>query len=123
MAAGDSVLARGVTAVINGSPVINTTSVSLDSVSWYFRYAGCYDRPGRFGTSRCTRCTAGFSLGAQVTDTMTVSGEYLLTLNDGSGDLTAVIDPELTAPIANYVPGVEMDLVGLLVPRGSGAWR
>ncbi len=67
-------------------------------------------------------------LDAVVSDTATVLGSLTMTVNDGSGPLRVVLDrvadiafraPFTVGPLA---AGSRYDLVGVLVPNGSGGW-
>ncbi len=61
---------------------------------------------------------------ATIVSTVTVAGDIILTVNDGSGNLEVVLDKDVrltdTAP---FISGAVIDAVGLLVPDGFGAWR
>ena len=64
-----------------------------------------------------------------VTDTATVAGDLQLTVNDGSGAATVILDRSADAgfrlplPVGLYIPGKRFDLGGVLVPTGTGTWR
>ena len=68
-------------------------------------------------------------LNAGVTDTATVSGHLTMTVNDGSGAVRVFLDraadPTFRAPLppALFVAPNRFDIVGVLVPTGTGAWR
>jgi hypothetical protein len=67
-------------------------------------------------------------LDADITDSVTVGGNLTLTVNDGSGALTVLLDRAadiaFRAPLpANlYDVGNTFDLVGVLVPAGNGSF-
>ena len=64
-----------------------------------------------------------------VTDTATVNGDFQMTVTDGSGPVTVVLDRNADTgfraplPTGVYVPGNRFDALGVLVPTGAGAWR
>jgi hypothetical protein len=66
---------------------------------------------------------------ALVTDTATVSGNFQMTVTDGSGALVVILDRAADAtfraplPLNLYVPTNRFDVVGILVPTGAGTWR
>lgn len=66
---------------------------------------------------------------AQIIDTATVSGNLQLTLNDGSGAVTMVLDRAADVgfrppfAVGLFAPTNRLDVVGVLVPTGAGAWR
>lgn len=68
-------------------------------------------------------------LDAAVTDTATVGGHLTMTMNDGSGAVTVVLDraadPAFRPPLPAglFVAPNRFDLVGILVPTGTGTWR
>jgi hypothetical protein len=58
--------------------------------------------------------------------TTAASGDYVVTVNDGSGPLAVVFDRDLTFLMlrTRFVPGAVIDATGLLVPGGPGApWQ
>src|SRR6185503_17827924 len=64
-------------------------------------------------------------LNVLITDTSTVQGNRRLIVNDSSGPLVVRLDSIVgfrgTALLPDTV-GARLDVVGLLVPTGSGAW-
>jgi hypothetical protein len=58
-----------------------------------------------------------------VLDSATVSGDYTLTVDDGSGPLTVVFDQDASLTRTPYVPNVTIDVSGVLVPFEGGPWR
>lgn len=66
---------------------------------------------------------------AGIVDTATVGGNLTMRVNDGSGLLTVVLDRASDAafrppfPAGLYVSPNRFDLIGVLVPTGTGAWR
>ena len=56
------------------------------------------------------------------TDTTTVGGDYVATVDDGSGAVLVVFDQDAGLTQSVYVPGVVIDATGVLVPDGLGRW-
>lgn len=130
VAAGDSVVLRGrvgirdgrvvlddVTALVVG-PTLLPPAPTLSSAA-----------AGTAGTAAVNDAALVRVLNALVSDTATVLGNRVLTVSDGSGPLSVVLDRAADAafrpplPPGLYVPGVRFDLVGVLVPTGTGSWR
>jgi hypothetical protein len=62
--------------------------------------------------------------GAVIVDTVTVAGERILGVNDGSGRLEVVLDASVTFNPGPYVTGGTISAAGVLVPAPSGnGWR
>lgn len=61
---------------------------------------------------------------ATITDAVTVGQFRILTVNDGSGPIEVVLAPTINFnPLGTYVPGVVLDVTGLLTPAsGGGGW-
>lgn len=65
---------------------------------------------------------------AQVTDTATVGGNLTMTINDGSGPVTVVLDRAADIgfrapfPVGEYRAPNRYDVTGVLVPTGLGTW-
>jgi len=55
-------------------------------------------------------------------DTTTVNGDYQLTVDDGSGPVLVVLDEDAGLSRTGYVPGVVIDVTGVMVPDGLGGW-
>jgi hypothetical protein len=79
-------------------------------------------------------------LNATVSDTNNPSkgpfNAHIMTVNDGSGAVDVLLDPavgpefrsSVTTPTGNalpgpYIPGNKFDIIGVLVPTGTGTWR
>ena len=127
-AAGDSVRMRGRVAVRNGQRV-------LDDVTVYVLGSTFIPTAPVLSSLVASDADAGSRdgalvrvLDAVVSDTATVLGNLTLTVSDGSGDLTVVLDR--VADIAFRAPfavgplgaGARYDLTGVLVPTGTGTW-
>jgi DNA/RNA endonuclease YhcR with UshA esterase domain len=125
---GDSVLFLGRRSVSDGQPVFLITSTgsvviqnsgptpAADSVS----SAVAATADGGQRDARLVKVAA-----AAVSDTVTVSGHKLLTVDDGSGPLTVVLSQSINFGNRNlYQPGITVDVSGLLVPDpvSPGVW-
>jgi len=67
--------------------------------------------------------------GAVISDTARTATSFVLTVSDGSGPLVVQLDQTAdpafqTASLpGNFVPGNKFDVLGVLVPTGTGTWR
>jgi hypothetical protein len=130
--AGDSVRMRGRVGTRAGRRV-------LDDVTVYVIGATFIPTAPTVTTQRASTAQSGALNGALdgalvrlldavVSDTATVLGSLTMTVNDGSGPLTVVLDrvadvafrpPFAVGPLAATS---RYDLRGVLVPSGTGAW-
>ena len=120
---GDSVRLIGTIANRDGEPVIDLPRAFLLAVSRV--------PPAQ----RVTSMTAGNGGGgtldaalvrvpnATISSTATVAGDFVLTVDDGSGVLEVVLDVDIGFFLVPLVPSVVIDVTGVLVPTGSGAWQ
>lgn len=61
---------------------------------------------------------------AVVRDTATVARGLRLTVDDGSGPLTVLVDRQSNiAPNPPFIPGASVDLTGVLAATGAGTWQ
>ena len=58
-----------------------------------------------------------------VIDTATVQGDYRVTADDGSGQLIVVMSALVGINTLPILPDSSLDLTGVLVPNGAGAWE
>ncbi|HTT66630.1 MAG TPA: hypothetical protein VMF70_01250 [Gemmatimonadales bacterium] len=123
VAAGDSVRVQGVTSTRSGQPTLDGgTATALGR--------GLFPAAPTLTTAAAANAVGGtrdaqlvLVLNATVSATALVLGNYTMTVSDGSGNLTVVLD----ALGGFVVPGVYVvsnvfDIVGILVPTGSGTW-
>jgi hypothetical protein len=124
-AAGDSVRLLGTTALRDGQPV-------LIDVTTFVISPAQMPAPTTVTTSVAAKADAGRLDAAQVqivnatilSGTLTVRGDLLLTVNDGSGRLDVFIDRATGVPLSPYVPGALLSASGVLVPAPqAGTWR
>jgi hypothetical protein len=123
--AGDSIRILGVVAMRNGQPVLNATSASvllsgvglpaIDSVS----------------TAVAASAQGGIRDADQVAVSGVISavtnrpgGEVGLTIDDGSGSLTVVLDPDVGIATGAYTVGAAIRVRGVLLPATTGtSWE
>ena len=61
-------------------------------------------------------------IAALISDTASVSPDFKVTVNDGSGPLAIVLDANVSFLRALFVPGRRANARGVLVPNGTGGW-
>jgi len=122
-APGDSVSVLGLTSTRAGQPTLDNAIIS--------RF-GARPAPIPLPVATITAATAsngvldaGFVLvtGAIISDTSTIAPDFRVVASDGSGDLTIILDGNIPFSRANFRPGRSMNVRGVLVPDGAGAWR
>ncbi len=125
--AGDSVLVRGRIGVRLGQPVLDDVSVFTVTATLI---------PTVPTVTTAAAAAGGAALDAQlvrildaaVVDTVTTGGNLTMRVNDGSGPLRVVLDRAADVafrppfPAATYSPPTRFDLLGILVPTGTGTW-
>jgi hypothetical protein len=60
--------------------------------------------------------------GATISDSGTVAPHFQVTASDGSGNLKILLDANLNFVRSNFRPLRSMNVRGVLVPDGAGAW-
>jgi hypothetical protein len=60
---------------------------------------------------------------ATIGATATVAGDFVLTVDDGTGPLEVVLDQSIPFSLGPFTVGVVVDATGVLVPTGSGSWQ
>jgi hypothetical protein len=126
--AGDSVRLRGRIAERDGQRV-------LDDVTVFVVGATFIPTAPVVSTANAATASGGTLdaalvrvLDAAIVDTATVAGSLRVRVTDGSGNLTMLLDrqadPTFRPPFAAgaWTAGRRFDLVGVLVPVGSGTW-
>ncbi len=120
---GDSVRFLGVRAVSEGQP-------TLDDVQVFWLRTTDLPVPDTVTTAEAALADGGLLdaalvrvIDATVGDTSTVAGDYLVTVDDGSGPLVVVFDQDAPVNRGPWVPDVVGDFTGVLVPTGEGGWR
>jgi hypothetical protein len=121
--AGDSVKVKAVTGSRAGEPTLDagtTTPLGL----------GLFPAAVTLTTAAAATAVGGTRdaqlivvLNATVSDTATVVGAFKLTVSDGSGNLDVLLDQRIPFIVpGQYIPTNRFNIVGLLVPTGTGAW-
>lgn len=119
---GDSVSVLGVTSTRAGQQTLDQALLT--------RF-GQQPVPVPFAVSTGTAATAaGGTLdaalvqitGAIITDTATVAPDFRIRATDGTATLAVVLDGTLSIPRTVFAPGRSMNVRGVLVPDGLGAW-
>jgi hypothetical protein len=122
-APGDSVSALGTSSMRDGQPTLDLALIS--------RF-GSRPAPIPFSVSTANANTAlGGTLdaalvqviGAIVSDSMTVSPDFHVTASDNTGPIVIVLDANLPFARTQFRPGRSLNVRGVLVPNGAGAWR
>jgi hypothetical protein len=122
--AGDSIRVLATTGSRNGQPVLAAATAARI-------VAGVgLEAPDSISTQRAASADGGARDAAQVrvggliTGSQTLqTGDALLTINDGSGSLDVLFDKDVTFATGAYVPGALLNVAGVLVPTGTGAWQ
>jgi hypothetical protein len=120
--AGDSVRLLGRRSTRAGQPV-------LDDVTVFFLGAGLGPTAQPVTTTEAAFGVGGLDArllrisNATIADTAhNARGDFQLTVNDGSGPLTVLLDADAHLNITPFRPTFTMTGVGLLVPTGTGAF-
>lgn len=123
VAAGDSVRVQATTASRNGQP-------TLDAGSSTALGQGLFPTAPTLTTLDAATAAGGTRdaqlvviSNATISDTTRVLGNFRLTVSDGSGDLVVQLDQTAGFAVPGlFVPGNAFDVVGVLVPTGTGSW-
>ena len=120
---GDSIRLIGTLAIRNGQSVIDQAVPFLLAVSQV-------PFTPRITTAIAAAADGGALdaalvrvLNATIADTATVGGDFVLTVDDGSGATEVVLDQDIGFFLAPLDPTAVIDATGLLVPTGSGSWQ
>ncbi len=120
---GDSVSVLGFTSSRAGQPTLDNAVVAK---------FGARPQPIALPVATITAATANNGVldaglvlvtGAIISDTSTVAPDFRVVASDGSGNLTIILDGNISFARANFRPGRSMNVRGVLVPDGAGAWR
>jgi len=120
--AGDSLRFLGVAGARDGQPVLDA------GFAWKIQVGGAPVAVDVTSAVAAVADAAGLDadlvrvLDATVGDTSTVNGDYVATVDDGSGPVQVVFDQQAGLTRSPFVPGVTMDATGVLVPDGTGRW-
>ena len=129
VAAGDSIRVHAVTGTRSGQPTLDGGTVTALG-------HGFYPVAPTLTTSQAAGAVSGtrdaqlvIVNNATISDTATVVGGFRLRVSDGSGLLEVLLDPAADAKFTPaqlpgvYVPLNRFNLIGILVPTGTGTWR
>ncbi len=125
---GDSVRLRGRVALRNGQRVLDDVTVYVLGATFVPTAPVLSSLVASTGDAGGRDAALVRVLDAVVSDTATVLGNLTMTVSDGSGDLTVVLDRladiAFRAPFAvgSLAAGARYDLTGVLVPTGTGTW-
>jgi hypothetical protein len=121
--AGDSVKVKAVTGSRAGQPTLDggtTTPLGLGLLPPAVTLTTAAAATAVGGTRDAQLVVV---LNATVSDTATVVGAFKLTVSDGSGNLDVLLDQRIGFIVpGQYIPTNRFNIVGLLVPTGTGAW-
>ena len=119
---GDSVSVLGVASSRAGQPTID-----LAVISRFGQRPSPIPLPVATGTAATAAggtLDAGLVIitGALISDTATVAPDYRVVGSDNTGPITVLLDALINFNRANFRPGRTMNVQGVLVPDGTGAW-
>ena len=119
---GDSVSVLGVASSRAGQPTIDLAVISrfgqrLAPVPLPLSTGGAATAAGGVLDAGLVIITGAF-----ISDTATVAPDYHVVGNDNTGPITVVLDGIINFNRANFRPGRTMNVQGVLVPNGTGAW-
>lgn len=130
VAAGDSVILRARTAIRLGQRVLDDVTAFVLAPT-FIPTAPTVTSAVAASGGVAGALDAAFVrvLNAQVIDTATIGGNFQMTVNDASGPVVVILDraadvgflPPL--PPTLYAPTNRFDIVGILMPTGTGTWR
>ncbi len=60
---------------------------------------------------------------AIITSTAIIGGDFIMTVNDGTGLLQIVLDQDIPFNTVLFAVGVNINATGVLVPTGAGTWQ
>jgi hypothetical protein len=120
---GDSVRLLGTVSTRAGEPVLDDVRVSILA----------FGRPlppietlttGQAASADGGRLDAALARVENITiaDTVTTDDGFVITADDGSGALEILLDADIAFDTAGLDPDVKIDVTGVLVPDGAGAW-
>ena len=129
VAAGDSVRLRARVSTRLGQRALDDVSVFIVAPTFVPTAHSVSSAAAATGAGGSLDAALVSILDATITDTVTVGGHLTLTMNDGSGAVTVVLDRAADAvfrapfPAGMFVAPNRFDVIGVLVPTGTGTWR
>jgi hypothetical protein len=127
--AGDSVRVRGNIGTRSGQPTLDGGTTTALGQGFYPSVATLTTATAAAASGGTRDAQLVIVPGATITDTSRTTSSFLLTMNDGSGALVVQLDGTADPAFQSanlpgvYVPGNKFDLLGILVPTGTGTWR
>jgi hypothetical protein len=130
VAASDSIKVTAITSTRAGQPTLDAGTSTAFPQKGHIPTATTLTTAAAASAASGTRDAQLVTvLGATISDTVRTSSSFMLTVNDGSGALQVQLDQ--TADVAfqtanlpgNYIPGNKFNMLGVLVPTGTGTWR
>jgi hypothetical protein len=121
-APGDSVSALGTSSMRAGQPTLDLALIS--------RF-GSRPPPIPFAVTTMAASTASGGtldaalvqvIGALVSDSITVAPDFQVTASDGTGPIVIILDANQPFARNQFRPGRSLNVTGVLVPNGAGAW-
>lgn len=130
---GDSIFVLGTRSTRLGQPTLQVVSCHPSRPNCFLVNAGITFVPDTADVTAAQATSAGGGAldgalvrlaGATIADTATAAdGSFELTVSDGAGTATVVLSQSINwNPIVTYTPPVVLDVVGVLVPTGTGSW-
>ncbi|MDH3290760.1 MAG: hypothetical protein OEZ42_08975 [Gemmatimonadota bacterium] len=122
--AGDSVRLQGTVASRAGQPVLDDVTVIVLDINRLIPPAELVST-GVAASADGGRLDAALAQvrNVAIADTATGATGFALTLDDGSGALTVLLDADIVFDLTGLDPGASIDATGVLVPDGGGTWR
>ncbi len=127
--AGDSIRVRGRVATRLGQRVLDDVSVFIVGPTFIPPIPTLTTAQANGAAAGVRNAELIRVANAQIIDSATVSGNLRLTVNDGSGALTVILDRQsdvafrVPLPAGQYSAGIRYDIVGILAPTGTGTWQ
>jgi DNA/RNA endonuclease YhcR with UshA esterase domain len=122
--AGDSITLIGTLGVLNGHVVLADGIARVAAPSRGLPPIDSVSTGAAATAAGGARADQQVRVVATIVDTATVSGERVLSVNDGSGTVQVVLSAQVTFNPGTYVPGATLAATGLLTPSPTGsAWR
>jgi len=124
ISAQDSVKVKAVTAIRAGQPTLDAGTTTPLGVGLLPAAVGLTTAAAASAAGATRDAQLVQVLNATVNDTATVIGGFQLTVSDGTGNLTVLLDQRIGfAPLPGpYIPNNRFNIVGVLVPTGTGTW-
>jgi len=126
--AGDSVRLRGRIAERDGQRVLDDVTVFVLGAAFIPPVTTLASAAAATASGGTLDAALVRVLDAAITDSATVAGSLRLTVSDGSGALTVLLDRAADGafrppfPAGQWDAGERFDFIGVLVPRGPGTW-